>query len=146
MQEVSALFPSCVIMHSRGTPQTMQQQAQYTDVSAEVFDWLLDQAKVCQSKEIILDPGIGFAKTAEQSLRLIKDLAVLAAHGFPILMGASRKSFIGHTLNRPSPDERLAGSLAAVAASYSRGAKVFRVHDVRESKDVVDLLWAIDHA
>ena len=146
MQEVSALFPSCVIMHSRGTPQTMQQQTNYTDVSAEVFDWLLDQAKVCQSKEIILDPGIGFAKTAEQSLRLIKDLAVLAEHGFPILMGASRKSFIGHTLNRPSPDERLAGSLAAVAASYSRGAKVFRVHDVRESKDVVDLLWAIDHA
>ncbi|MGC6510510.1 MAG: dihydropteroate synthase [Myxococcota bacterium] len=146
MQEVSALFPSCVIMHSRGTPQTMQTQTHYSDLSLEVFDWLLAQAQICQSKEVILDPGIGFAKTAAQSLRLIKDLEQLALHGYPVLIGASRKSFIGHTLNQASPDERLPGSLAALAASYSRGAKVFRVHDVRESKDVVDLLWAIDHA
>ena len=101
----------------------MQQQAQYTDVSAEVFDWLLDQAKVCQSKEIILDPGIGFAKTAEQSLRLIKDFGSSCCTRFPHLMGASRKSFIGHTLNRPSLTSDWP-ALAAVAASYSEGAKV----------------------
>jgi dihydropteroate synthase len=146
LQSISADFASCVIMHSRGTPKNMQQMVDYDDIGREVTQWLLHQAEYCRSSEVILDPGIGFAKTAAQSLRLIHDIDRLAQHGFPVLLGASRKSFIGKTLNRPNAKDRLAGSLAAVAAGYARGIKIFRVHDVRETRDIVDLLWAIDHA
>lgn len=146
LQRISADFASCVIMHSRGTPKNMQQLVDYDDIGHDVTQWLLRQAERCKSSEIILDPGIGFAKTTAQSLRLIRVIDRLAQHGFPVLLGASRKSFIGQTLDRPDVKDRLAGSLAAIAAGYARGVKLFRVHDVRESRDIVDLLWAIDHA
>jgi dihydropteroate synthase len=145
MQVMSARFHSTIIMHSRGTPQTMTELAHYSDVTQSVKAWLKIQASLARSPEVILDPGIGFAKSAKQSLVLLREIAQLKELGCPILIGASRKSFIGHTLNQPNPNERLSGSLASVAAAFSKGANIFRVHDVRETRDVVDLLWAIEN-
>lgn len=146
MVEVSALFEKTIIMHSRGTPQTMRGLNDYTDLIAEVRDVLLDRAAQCQSPEVWLDPGIGFAKTAAQSLSLLRHLSAFVETGLPVLVGASRKSFIGRTLTLPDTDDRLAGSLAAAAAAVQRGAAAVRVHDVRPTRDVLDLLYAIENA
>ncbi len=140
MQDVSALFNKTIIMHSRGTPSTMQNQTQYGSLIDDIQLWLLEQAKHCKSNEIWLDPGIGFAKTAEQSMYILKSIDRFVELGYPILIGASRKSFIGHKLNKPTSQDRLAGSLAAVAAGFYGGAQAFRVHDVQETKDVLDFL------
>lgn len=145
MQAISERFHSTIIMHSRGTPQTMTKMTQYSDVTQSVKAWLKLQISLARSPEVILDPGIGFAKSAKQSLILLREIAQLKDLGCPILIGASRKSFIGHTLNQPNPHERLSGSLASVASAFSKGANIFRVHDVRETRDVVDLLWAIEN-
>ena len=142
MKEVTALFEKTIIMHSRGRPATMQELTEYDSVVEHVKSWLLHQAQSCLSQEVWLDPGIGFAKTAEQSLLLIRHLDQFVALGHPILLGASRKSFIGKVLQKKSPDQRLAGSLAAVAAGWNAGVKAFRVHDVQETRDVLDFLQA----
>ena len=142
MMEVSALFKKTIIMHSRGRPANMQQLTQYDSIVEEVTSWLLQQAQQCLSQEIWLDPGIGFAKTAEQSLTLVRHLDQFVALDYPILLGASRKSFIGRLLGNRSTDQRLAGSLAAVAAGWNAGVKAFRVHDVQETRDVLDFLQA----
>ncbi|MEL6342675.1 MAG: dihydropteroate synthase [Myxococcota bacterium] len=146
MVAVSALFDKTVIMHSRGTPKTMRGLTEYSDLIAEVRDVLVERAEQCKSREVWLDPGIGFAKGASQSLSLLKHLPTLVATGYPVLVGASRKSFIGRTLDRPDADDRLAGSLAAAAAAAIRGAAALRVHDVRATRDVVALLYAIEQA
>lgn len=146
MVEVSALFEQTIVMHSRGTPRTMGQLTDYADLVAEVRDFLVAQAARCRSPQVWIDPGIGFAKQAGQSLSLLRHLDALVETGLPVLVGASRKSFIGHTLGLPSAADRLAGSLAAAAAAYHRGAAALRVHDVRATREVVELLFAIDQA
>ena len=93
-----------------------------------------------------IDPGIGFAKTAEQSLSLLKNTGVFVATGHPVFIGASRKSFIGHTLDVRESEDRLAGSLAAVASAWQQGAEAFRVHDVAETRHLLDMLHAIEGA
>ena len=136
-----------VLMHSRGTPETMQRLAHYEDVVEEVFDEL-DQSlqKVravgVEMEQIILDPGIGFAKTAEQNLELIARLRRFQAWGRPILVGPSRKSFIG-SLTGKNPNERDWGSAAAVALAVANGAHLVRVHRVDAMRDVVRVAEAI---
>ena len=143
---ISADFDATVVMHTRGTPATMGRLTDYADVVAEVRDALVAAALRARSPQVYLDPGIGFAKTAAQSLLVLRHVDVLAATGYPVLVGASRKSFIGATLGLPDPADRLPGSLAAVAAAYHGGAGAFRVHDVLATRQLLDLLHAIQMA
>jgi dihydropteroate synthase len=138
----------CVVMHMRGTPQTMQQNLHYDDLIGEICAYFqarieaLRAAGVADSA-IILDPGIGFAKSAAQNLELIHRLAEFAALGYPVLLGPSRKSFIGHTLGIDDPAERIWGTAASVAIGIANGVRIIRVHDVREMRQVCDLAAAI---
>lgn len=144
MAAVTADAWATVVMHMRGTPKTMSGLVSYDDLVAQVRDTLVMLAAQARSDEVWIDPGIGFAKTAAQSLALLRGTHQLVETGLPVYIGASRKSFIGHTLGQPDPADRLAGSLAAVAASWQRGAGAFRVHDVAQTRQLLDLLVAIE--
>ena len=151
---MSADFEATVIMHSRGTPQSLEGPTaygalgatDYADSVLQVRDFLLERAAAARSKTVYLDPGIGFAKSAAQSLTLLRHLPALVRTGYPVFVGASRKSFIGQTLDLADPDDRLPGSLAAAASAYHHGAAALRVHDVAATRQVVDLLSAIGTA
>ncbi|MEI7952642.1 MAG: dihydropteroate synthase, partial [Synechococcaceae cyanobacterium ELA182] len=124
-----------VLMHSRGTSQTMEGLANYGDVVAEVRAELLaatEQALAAgvRSEQILWDPGLGFAKTSEQNLELLRRLDELGRDGFPLLVGPSRKRFIGAVLNEPRPRARLWGTAAVCALAVASGVRVLRVHDV----------------
>lgn len=140
MQEASKLFDVGIVMHSKGRPQTMQSLAEYDNIVAEVGSWLLEQAKKCHAKNVWLDPGIGFAKKLKHNQALLQNLNSLGNLGYPIMLGTSRKSFIGQVLNQPKADDRLVGSLATVAAGWYSGVQAFRVHDVQETKDLLTML------
>jgi len=119
----------------------------YADIVIEVRDWLAEAVDLAveagvRPNKIILDPGIGFGKTIEQNLFLLKHIDMLRDLGFPILLGVSRKGFIGHTLNLPQ-GERLEGSLAANAWGVLHGADILRVHDVKETVRLARMLDAI---
>jgi len=138
-----------VLMHMRGTPATMQGLTDYgdvvDDVAAELGEALAraDAAGIARER-VVLDPGIGFAKTAEQNLELIASLDRIGARlGRPILLGASRKSFIGALLGGVPADARDAGTTGACVAGLARGARLFRVHDVRAARQALDVAWAI---
>jgi dihydropteroate synthase len=123
-----------VLMHMRGDPRTMQRDPRYGDVAAEVRGWLQDRAARAMDfgvaeESIVLDPGIGFGKTLEHNLQLLARLDELAALGRPVLVGASRKSFLGRLL-AAEPDERLEGGLAAAAVAVYAGAAIVRTHDI----------------
>jgi dihydropteroate synthase len=137
-----------VLMHSRGTPQTMQQCTGYGDVVNEVKNELIASATAfCEAgvpkRKIVIDPGIGFAKTAEQNVALLHGCGAFVATGFPVLVGTSRKSFVGHITGRQVED-RLAGTLGSVAAAFLRGVRMFRVHDVAATLDFLKVLRAIE--
>src|SRR5260221_6734028 len=137
-----------VLMHMRGEPRTMQEQAHYTDVVAEVVDELRQFrdaaiAAGIDASQIVVDPGIGFAKNFDHNLRLLAHAHQIAALG-PLLVGASRKAFIGHITGRPAGPARAVGSLATVAAARRAGAAFVRVHDVRETVDFLKVLAAIE--
>ena len=122
----------------------------YEDIVSEVRDWLMKSVEIAQiagvgDDKIILDPGIGFGKTIDQNLYLLKHLDALLELDFPILLGVSRKGFIGHTLNLPQ-GERLEGSLAANAWGMMMGASILRVHDVKETVRLARMLDAIRNA
>jgi dihydropteroate synthase len=126
-----------VLMHMQGAPQTMQAEPRYRDVLREVQDFLAARAAFALSvgverDHIILDPGIGFGKTLDHNLSLLRGLPSLASLGYPLLVGASRKAFIGKILD-VKPDERLEGSLAAAVAAVFGGAHIIRAHDVKET-------------
>jgi len=132
-----------VLMHMLGTPKTMQQDPHYEDVVTEVRDFLAERALYAQSQgipreAIAVDPGVGFGKTVEHNLEILRRLSELAELGFPVLVGPSRKSFIGAVLGLPV-EERLEGTLAACAVAVVRGADILRVHDVREVRRAADL-------
>jgi dihydropteroate synthase len=139
-----------VLMHMRGTPADMQSRASYRDVVAEVRGELAEAlaraaAAGVPPERTILDPGIGFAKTAGHSLRLLSRLGDLADLGRPLLVGPSRKSFIGHVTGAPV-GERLPGTLAAVAAAVLGGAAFLRVHDVAAARQAARVAAAIRDA
>lgn len=132
-----------VLMHMLGTPKTMQQAPHYEDVVREVREFLAERALYAQSQgipreAIAVDPGIGFGKTVEHNLELLRRLPELVELGFPVLVGPSRKSFIGAVLGL-GVEERLEGTLAACAVAVVRGADILRVHDVREVRRAADL-------
>lgn len=136
-----------VLMHMKGTPRTMQLEARYSDVVAEVRDFLARQVAFAVERginreKIIIDPGIGFGKTLEHNLALLRELPMIASLGQPLLFGASRKAFIGKILNA-DPDERLEGSLAAAVAAVLGGAHMIRSHDVKETCRAVRVADAI---
>jgi dihydropteroate synthase len=137
-----------VAMHIRGTPQTMQDQPAYDDVVAEVFEHLAERLRAftaagVPAERLIVDPGIGFGKTGEHNLILLRNLRDLTSLGRPVLVGVSRKRFIGRLTGVDVPAERMAGSLAAAAVAVARGARLVRVHDVRETVQAVAVASAI---
>jgi len=136
-----------VLMHMRGTPQTMTQLTDYQDVVGEVRDALAARVEAAgeagiERDRIVIDPGLGFAKTTRQSLLLMKEIASFLELGRPLVVGPSRKSFIGHVLDLEVAD-RVEGTAGAVAWLASQGAHVVRVHDVREMTRVVRVVDAI---
>ena len=144
-------YEACiVIMHMRGTPATMHSKAHYKDVVSEVIEELKISVEKCleigiKKERIIVDPGIGFAKTVDQNLLLINHLNRLNILHCPILLGTSRKSFIGQILNK-DPGKRLMGTAATMTAGVIHGAHIVRVHDVKEIKDTVKMTDAILNA
>ncbi|OUL35338.1 dihydropteroate synthase [Nostoc sp. T09] len=138
---VASLGVPIVLMHIRGNPQTMQQQTDYQDLIAEIYSFLAKQIAAATAaginpQKIIIDPGIGFAKNYEQNLEIFRRLRSLRALNCPILVGPSRKSFIGRILNQPDPKARVWGTAAACCAAIVNGADILRVHDVKEMRDV----------
>lgn len=136
-----------VLMHMQGTPRTMQVDPRYDDVVAEVRDFLARRVgfavqRGIERDKIIIDPGIGFGKTLEHNLTLLRELPALARLGAPLLVGVSRKGFIGKLLGTAAED-RLEGSLAAVVVAVLGGAHVVRVHDVKATRDAVRVADAI---
>ena len=127
------------VMHMQGEPRTMQREPRYDNVVNDVRAQLVQQAQTLekqgiQSARICLDPGIGFGKTVEQNYQLLANLEVLVSSGYPIALGVSRKSMLGAITGR-AVDQRLPGSLAAALAGVMLGARILRVHDVRETHD-----------
>jgi dihydropteroate synthase len=136
-----------VLMHMRGTPRTMQQKTKYKDLTRDVYAEIQKSVEKCLEQgitkdRIIVDPGIGFSKTAEQNLVLLRELSLFSRLGCPVLVGPSRKSFIGKVLG-VDVAERSMGTAAAVALSIAHGAHIVRVHDVREMKQVTMMSDAI---
>ncbi len=134
-----------VLMHMRGTPRTMQESTGYRDVVGEVAHFLEMRLAVARRAGIApvwIDPGIGFGKTTQQNLALLRGLPRLAELGAPIYVGASRKRFVGEVTGVSQPDARLGGSLGAAAAAVARGAAVIRVHDVAETRRMLDVYLA----
>jgi len=135
------------LMHMQGEPATMQQSATYDDVVADVAAFLAERALACVAAgidraRIVLDPGFGFGKTVEHNLTLLRRLSEIAALGYPLLAGLSRKSTIGLLTGR-DVDDRMAGSVAAALAAVARGAAIVRVHDVRETADALKVWRAV---
>jgi dihydropteroate synthase len=140
-----------VLMHMQGTPATMQVEPTYTDVVAEVRGFLIDRAKRAEGfgipkERIFIDPGIGFGKTLHHNLLLLRHLDKLAAAGYRVLVGPSRKAFIGKVTGKENPAERTFGTAAAVAVCVAAGASVIRVHDVGAMRDIVKVTQAILNA
>ena len=134
-----------VLAHMRGTPETMQRQPRYDDASLDVFDALAAHVGAAEAagihrNRIIVDPGIGFGKTARHNLEILRDLALFHGLGCPLLVGASRKSFIGRLSAGEAPKARLPGSLAAGLHALGEGAQILRVHDVAETRQAL-AMW-----
>ncbi len=136
-----------VLMHIRGKPRTMQQDIHYDDLIEDVrlelqrsVDWALEAG--CRANQLVVDPGIGFGKTTQQNLVLVDELEKIVRLGYPVLVGPSRKSFIGKTLGLEVED-RLEATLAACIVALLRGARIFRVHDVAAARRALDMAEAI---
>ena len=130
-----------VIMHMKGTPKNMQNEPYYNDLLNDIIYFFKKQIKFAKSKgvkdeQIILDPGIGFGKTFEDNLKIIKNLNLIKSLGYPILIGTCRKAFIGNILNNAPLEDRLFGTAATVSIGINNGARIIRVHDVYQMKQV----------
>ena len=139
---------SVVLMHIKGTPKTMQEEPHYDDVVEDICQYLHESILMAERKgieQIIIDPGIGFGKAPGHNLEIIRRLKEFQRLGYPVLVGPSRKSFIGKILDLPV-EKRLEGTAAAVAVSLMNGANIVRVHDVKEMKRVAKVVDAIVHS
>jgi len=140
-----------VIMHMQGDPQTMQDNPTYDDASADIMAYLEARVRVMEqsgiaSDKIAIDPGIGFGKNLDHNLRVLSKLDDYNRLGLSVLLGVSRKSFITKIDRDVPPKERVAGSIAAAIAGYARGVRLFRVHDVAETRQALAVWQAIDGA
>ncbi len=138
-----------VLMHMKGTPETMQIEPKYEDVVSEVLEFLMSRAKRAEqfgiSKNMIfIDPGIGFGKTLEHNLELLRNIDKFVATGYPVLVGTSRKSFIGQITGKEKPSDRIFGTAGTVALCVAAGISIARVHDVGEMMDVLKMTRAIN--
>lgn len=145
---VSSQCGVCV-MHMQGEPRTMQDAPRYTDVATEVRQFLAERCDALvqagvQPERIVIDPGFGFGKTVEQNYELLRRLPEARVDQLPWLLGLSRKSMIGRVTGREAP-ERVSGSIAAALAGVARGASIVRVHDVRETRDALNVWEAVEH-
>lgn len=151
LETAASLSCDIVLMHAQGDPKTMQNEPRYDNVVEEVYAYLSKRVEACvkagvAEKRLIVDPGIGFGKTLEHNLQLLAHLGRFKDLGRPVLLGASRKRFVA-AIDRDVPaHERLGGSLAAVLAGASRGATIFRVHDVAETRQALRVAAAIEAA
>jgi dihydropteroate synthase len=137
----------CCLMHMLGEPRTMQENPVYDDVVDDVRAFLEERARFAVSagvreERIMVDPGIGFGKTLEHNLELLRRLDEIVAIGFPVVVGTSRKSFLGHLTGREDPHDRVAATLATSVLALERGARVFRVHDVAPTRDALAVATA----
>ena len=142
--------PVC-LMHSQGEPQQMQVSPHYVHCPAEVTHFLLARAAQCEQAGIardllILDPGFGFGKSVQHNYELLASLEHLSALGYPVLIGLSRKSMIGKVINAPQVHDRIAASAAAAMLCVERGARIVRVHDVAVTKQMLQVLQAVQNA
>ncbi|NVK72784.1 dihydropteroate synthase [Marinomonas sp. CT5] len=140
-------LPIC-LMHMKGGPQTMQSQAEYVSVVDDVVSYLSSRVELCESvgisrSRLILDPGIGFGKTLSHNLSLLNHTEVFKSLGFEVLIGLSRKTMIGEALGLPV-EERLYGTMGANASAYLKGARIFRVHDVKPHVEMLALMSRIE--
>ncbi len=141
LSTVAQLQVPIILMHIRGTPQTMQKLTDYRDLIGEIGEFLESRVAAAvaagiDKSQIIIDPGIGFAKTYSQNLEILRQLPKFRGLDCPILVGVSRKSFIGHILNQPSAKQRIWGTAAACTGAIANSADILRVHDVTEMHDV----------
>jgi len=148
LEAVASGGAAVCLMHMRGTPATMQSAPEYRDVVAEVRGFLVARARACEAAgiardRIVVDPGFGFGKTREHNLDLLAGLPAIAAAGYPVLAGLSRKATLGAITGRPE-GERVAPSVAAALLAVERGAAIVRVHDVRETVDALAVWRALD--
>ena len=139
---IASAGAGCCLMHMLGEPRTMQQDPRYDDVVAEVGGFLSERAQFAigagiDPEGIMLDPGIGFGKTVEHNLELLARLGELAGLGRPLVIGTSRKSFLGRLTGREVPAERLAATISSCVLAYEQGARIFRVHDVAPVRDAL---------
>ena len=137
-----------VLMHMQGEPESMQVAPSYQDVVAEVLAGLLAAARAAEAAgvarhSILIDPGIGFGKTREHNLRLLAGLPQFVATGYPVLLGTSRKRFMGAICRETSPTDLVGATCATTALGVAAGVKVFRVHDVRPNRQAAEVAWAI---
>ena len=131
------------MMHINGKPKLMQENPQYDNLIKDILHFFSRQLELAQSvgidsSKIILDPGLGFGKKVEHNFELIRKLPQICAMGFPVLVGPSRKSFIGEALNLPIND-RIEGTMASITASVINGAKIVRVHDIQKTRRTVTI-------
>ncbi len=138
-----------ILMHMQGDPGTMQDNPQYEDAAQDVFDYLKQRVAECEAagmdrSRIAIDPGIGFGKTVDHNLDILARLNLYRDFKCPVLLGVSRKTFIGKLGGDAAPKERLGGSLAAVLAAAARGVRLFRVHDVAETRQALTIWQAIE--
>ncbi len=137
-----------VLMHMQGTPATMQIEPKYENVVKEVLQFLLERAQRAEKfgilkDRIFIDPGIGFGKTLEHNLELLRNINKFVTTGYRVLVGTSRKSFIGKITGKEKPSGRIFGTAASVAICVSKGVSIVRVHDTAEMNDVVKVVRAI---
>jgi len=137
-----------VLMHMKGEPKTMQREPRYADVVREVRDFLARRAEFAVSagvrpENVVVDPGIGFGKNLDHNLALLRDLGAIADLGFPVLVGASRKRFIGSITGVEEARDRVHGTVATSVMAYERGASLFRVHDVRANREALAVAEAV---
>ena len=140
-ETVGKLNVPYILMHIKGTPQTMQRNPQYENIMDEVMSYFKERVRKLESlnvKQIIIDPGFGFGKTTEHNYTLLKHLSVFKEFGFPILAGVSRKGMINKVLGT-KPEEALNGTTAANTIALMKGANILRVHDVKEAKEAVKI-------
>lgn len=145
----AALQVPVILMHARGDPRTMQDNPSYADVVLEVRDFLVSRMEACVQaglarEKLVIDPGIGFGKTLEHNLALMRSLSVLTELGAPVLLGASRKRFIASLDRQGAAEDRLGGSLAAVMTAWQQGVRWFRVHDVAATRQALAVLKSLE--